>query len=221
MATVQQAAEVKKKLGKDTLDIDPAIDAAIKAEQDTIAAMKARLKDMETVLNTPDAPKWIPERWGDKRLTIASPGHMEMDPFYIPEYVETTNSPPRKRRVATHSWIRGQFQLLTADGRGKYRWCSRRRIPVHKMNGFRFASYEKLFKDTGLFESGSGDTVWNGDAVLMWVSLDGYDKFRRQVEETRAFLEGSHGNDFFHLAGQAGAPSFRDDLERGVREFMT
>ena len=218
MATAQKAAEVKQKLGKDTLDIDPAINAAIEAEKTTIETMKKKLEGMEEVLATPDLPKWMPERWGNQRLTIATPGTMQNDPFYIPEFVDVGIS---RRRVATHRWIRGQFHILTPDGQGKYRWCSKRRIPVHKMNGFRFSSYKDLFTGTGLFEEGSGDTVWNGDAVLMQVSMDGYERFRRQVEETRAFFEGSHGNEFFQLAQNAGVPSFREDIDRGVREFVT
>jgi hypothetical protein len=210
---VQRKAETRQALNKsgDTLDADAAVDAAINAE--------AAVREAEKVINTPDAPEWMPERWGNQRLTIATPGNLKDDPFYIPETVETTAG--GVRRVATHRWIRGQFHILTPDGRGKYRWCSRQRSPIHKRYGFRFSSYSKLFNGTGLFESGNGDTIWNGDAVLMEISLDGWEKMVKDTADRRAFLEGSYGNEFFQRAQNVGAPSFKDDLNRDVREWMT
>lgn len=212
---IVRKAETRQKLNKmgAVTDVDIAAEAALKSE----AEARKELKEMEEVQSTPDKP--MPERWGYQRLTIATPGTIAPDPFYIPETVELTTG--GRRRIATHRWIRGQLHVLTSDGQRKFRWCSRRKIPIHKRYGFRFASYRELFDNTGLFESGPGDTVWNGDAVLMSISLDGWERMRQQTEELRKWLDGSFGNEFFQKAQNAGVPSFQEDPDRGVREMMT
>lgn len=196
---------------KKVTDADIAVEAALGAEK--------RLAEMERVMKTPDMPPGLPERWGDKRLTIATPGTLRDDPFYIPEFVEGPNGV--QRRVAVHRWINGQFHILNAKGDGKFRWNARGRIGIHKRYGFRFVSYRKLFDGTGLFESGPGDTIWNGDVVLMEIGMEGWERMCRDTAELRGYLEGSYGNEFYHHGDSAGVHTFHEDLEKGTREYMT
>lgn len=196
---------------KQTTDADLAAEAALEAEQ--------RLREMEEVQKTPDMPPRLPDRWGDQRLTIATPGTLRDDPFYIPEFIEGADKV--MKRVATHRWINGQFHIFNRRGDCKFRWCAKQRIPVHKRYGFRYCSYRDLFEGTGYFESGPGDTIWNGDVVLMEISIDGWERQCRQTAELRSYMEGSYGNEFFQHGNTSGVPTFREDLDRGVREYMT
>lgn len=209
-------AKAKQDLSNVTTDASIAADKALKEEE----TLQARLKERQEVEESPDMPTMIPKRWGDsRRLTFASPGTIQRDPFYIPEFVDTGSG--GKRRVAVHRYINGQLHVLTPDGRAKYRWTNRGKIAIQKRYGFRFSSFKGLFDGSGLFEKKEGDTVWNGDVVLMHIGLEHWEKKCRETAELRGYLEGAYGSQFFQNAQDTGVPSFQDDMRRGVREMMT
>jgi hypothetical protein len=215
----KDAEELQKQADLMNVETDAQI-AVAEAEKEELA-LAEKLKEQQEVEATPDMPTLLPKRWGDsRRLTFASPGTIQRDPFYIPETVETNESGVR-RRVAKHQWINGQLHVLTHDGRGKFRWTNPSKIGIQKRYGFRFASYDGLFKGTGLFEKRDGDTIWNGDVVLMWIPMAAWEKKCQQTKELKDYLEGSYGSDFFQASQDRGVPSFQDDMQRGVREFMT
>lgn len=200
------------------LDFEPALNKA-KADMAAEAlAQKEWMQEVESISREPELPK----RWGtQKRLTVATPGHLISDPTFIPETVELTTG--GSRRVATHRWIDGQFRILTADGSGVYRWCANipQRLSIHKSHGFRFSSYTKLFEDTGLFESNPSRWVINGDLVLMEISLDGWERQQTQARKIRSALEGAYGSELFAAGQRYGAPTFIENHETGVREYYT
>ena len=66
-----------------------------------------------------------------------------------------------------------------------------------------------------------GDTVWNGDVVLMYIPLQAWEAQRARVEELKNYMDGAYSSDFFQQAQDSGVPSFQDDTNRGVREYMT
>lgn len=200
-----------------TLDIDPAVEQAIKSEE-TIEEKVAELQNIEAATQEEQSP--LAQRWGNNRLTDATPGHLAFDPSYIPEYIELSDR--STRRISKHVYIRGQFRTLTADGHGFFCWSSRRKIKIRKAMGYKLAKWSELMEGSReIFEKGESDTIWNGDGVLMYVSLDGWERMRDRAVKLRSELEGAAGADFFRHASQANVPSFKDDLERGVREMMT
>jgi hypothetical protein len=209
-------AEPKPDLSNVVTDASIEADVALTKEAD----LRKQLEDLKEIHATPDMPSRLPKRWGEnKRLTFATPGTLQRDPFYIPEFVETKTSGVR-RRVSVHRYINGQLHILTPDGRAKYRWTSVGKIGIQKRYGFRFSPYDGMFDGSGLFEK-RDNRVWNGDVVLMYIGLDGWEDQRKRVRELNAYLEGSYGSDFFQTAQDTGTPSFVDDENRGVREFMT
>lgn len=206
----------------DVLDIQPTVDAFKEVEMLNVEAAKAAVKEIEEIQNAPDFPKI--ERWGHKGpLTIASPGDIVEDPTYIPESVETNSG--GRRRIACHRIIEGQTVVLTADGRRKFRWCRYKdatRISSHRRRGFRFEDYRKLFKGTGLFEDvGVDHQIHNGDLVLMSIPMDGWERMRAEKKRLQAALEASHGSELFDAGARAGVPTFKEDFNRGVREYYT
>jgi len=218
MAGTKKTQEPKEGLSNVTTDASIAADKALKDEE----SLRTKLGEMKEVIETPDMPSRLPKRWGtNKRLTFATPGTMQRDPFYIPEFVMTNSNPPVRRRVSTHRYIDGQLHILTPDGKAKYRWTNTGKIGIQQRYGFRFADYDGLFDGTNLFEKRQGNSIWNGDVVLMYIPLSGWEKIRRERAEIRAYMEGSYGSDFFQHAQDTGTPSFQEDARRGVREFMT
>ena len=206
-----------KPLDNVVTDATIAADAALTDEQ----TLAEKLKEAQEVEGTPDRPSMLPKRWGEsRRLTFATPGTMQRDPFYIPEFVETTDG-RIKRRVSYHQYINGQLHILTRDGRSKFRWTSLGKIDIQRRYGFRFENYDVLFGGTQMFEKRGGSQIWNGDVVLMSIGLDHWEKKVRETREIQNMMEGSYGSDFFHKAQSVGAPSFQDDVDRGVREYMT
>lgn len=203
----------------DVLDIEHVVDAHIAGEVTKETDLAQSVAEMDEIIKHgdgfPDA-----ERWGYKgKLTIASPGHLIDDPSYIPQYVETHSG--YKRHIANHRIINGQLHVLTRDSARKFRWCAPEFITRHKRRGFRFASYKELFKDTGMFEEAPGDMVKNGDVILMHISLDGWERMKAERDRLQSALEGAYGGELF-AAGQAyGAPTFKEDPKRGVREYFT
>ena len=200
----------------DTLDIAPKVEAAVSKEKLSVAEAKKQIEEIQST-ERPELP-----RWGDKGpLTIASPGSIVPDPLYIPEYVDVNDG--TTRRVALFRVIRGQRHTLTADGQRKFRWCKKdsQRIAIHKSYGYRFSSYSSLFANTGLFEQGPGDMVLNGDLVLMEISLDGWERLHEEKMRLQLMLEGSHINDLAAEGERYGVPTFVEDRNRGVREFLT
>lgn len=214
-----KTTEALKKSG-DTLDIAPAFKEFKGAEVMSVDAMKLAIKEIEEVQSTPDMPK----RWrGDRGpMTIASPGDIVEDPTYIPEYVTTRDG--IKRHVANHRIIDGQLVILTKDSLMKYRWCrdDGRRIPLHQRRGYIYEKYSQTFEDTGLFQSGRGDTVKNGgDLILMKIYMDAWEKMRKEKRNLQAALEGAIGGELFQAGQDQGVPTFKDNIKAGTREFMT
>jgi hypothetical protein len=213
--------ETSQKLAKsgDTLDMAPIVKEFKETERMSYAEMKAAIAEIDAVQNTPDMPK----RWGDKgeRLTIATPGTMVDDPTYIPEYVRTRDG--FKRHVTNHRVIDGHMHILTPDSQEKLRWCrdDGRKIPLHQRRGFTYVKYSKTFADTGLFQEGPGDTVKNGDLILMKIYLDGWERMRKEKNNLQSLLEGAAGQELFQTGESTGTPTFKDNLETGVREFYT
>lgn len=216
VAEKKEEAAKRKKLEALETDASVAADKAMAAEQD----LAEQIKERQEVEETPDMPSMLPKRWGEnRRLTFATPGTLQRDPFYIPEFVETNTG--ARRRVSTHRHINGQLHILTPDCRAKYRWTNTGKIGIQKRYGFRFATYDGLFGGTGLFERKDGDTIWNGDVVLMFIPMAAWEKKRDETEEMKNYMEGGYGSQFFQHAQDSGTPSFQDDMGRGVREFMT
>ena len=218
----KKAAFLKAVKPGDTLDIAPAVEAQKQQEIVIEADAKRIVAEISAIEAQPDFPKV--ERWGARgKLTISSPGTIVEDPTYIPEFVETHGG--FKRRVCRHVVIDGQTVVLTADSQRKFRWCRKddpTRISTHKRRGFRFSSYPALFDDTGLFEESTGTKhVVNGDLVLMEISMDGWERMRAEKKRLQAALEGSYGNELFAAGARSGVPTFKDDMKRGVREYMT
>lgn len=203
----------------DTLDIAPAFAAFQGAEKMSTEAMKLRVKEIEEVQRTPDMPK----RWRSDKgpLTIASPGDIVEDPSYIPEHVATRDGV--KRHIANHRIIDGQLVILTKDSQMKYRWGRNdgKRIPLHQRRGFVFEKYSQTFADTGLFTEGPGDTVKNGDLILMKIYLDAWEKMRAEKKRLQEALEGNIGSELFQMGADQGVPTFRDNMKSGTREYMT
>ena len=105
----------------------------------------------------------------------------------------------------------------------KYRWCRNdgRKIPLHQRRGYVYEKYSATFEDTGLFQSGPGDTVKNGDLVLMKIYMDGWEKMRQEKKNLQAMLEGNIGSELFQTGADHGVPTFKDNIDTGVREFYT
>ena len=213
----KRTVEVKE---NDTLDIQHVVDAHIAGEIQSSKEMAAAVREMDEIVATPDFPP--AKRWGNKgRLTIMSPGTVVEDPTYIPEYVETRSG--FKRHIANHRTINGQNVVLTSDSQRKYRWCAKspKKIALHKRRGYRFSSYKALFEDTDLLECVTGDIVQNGDLYLMEISLDGWESMVAERQRLQSALEGSYGNELFSQGQRFGVPTFKEDANRGVREYYT
>lgn len=204
--------------GGDTLDIAPVVEQFKAAEALSVEEIKAAIVEIDEVQKTPDMPK----RWGDRGgLTIASPGNIVDDPTYIPEIVKTRDGVAR--HVSNHRIIDGQMHTLTKDSREKYRWCrdDGRKIPIHQRRGYRFERYSQTFADTGLFTEGPGDTVKNGDLLLMKIYLGAWEKMREEKLRLQSALEGNQGNELFSAGASAGVPTFKENTKTGVREMYT
>lgn len=222
-AKKSSVSEIKEKLNKsgDTLDIQPTIEKAKEDAVANFATAKKIVAEIQELQDTPDMPK----RWGQgrhKSLTIASPGAIIEDATYIPEYVETYSG--ERRHVSSHRVINGQTHTLSADSTRKFRWCNytnARKMALHRRRGFNFVKYTDLFEHTGLFEHGEGNRVLNGDLCLMEVSMDGWERMAAEKERLQRHLEGEEGGSLFRAGEQYGAPTFREDKKRGVREYMT
>jgi hypothetical protein len=218
MATKKKLTKTQEDFLKsgDTLDIAPVVEQARAQEVTNLAEARRIVSEISEVQNYEEKV----ERWGDRGpLTIASPGSIVEDPFYIPEVVHTYDG--IARRVANHRVISGSMHTLTADSQRKYRWCRPDKINLHKRRGFGFSKYKELFQDTGLFEEGSGSTVRNGDNILMEISLDGWERMCEERDRLQAQLSGSEGNELFQEGNARGVPTFREDFKRGVREYYT
>ena len=217
----KKSSAVKEKLAKsgDTLDMAPVVEEFRAAEVMGVAEMKRNVAEINEVQHAPDMPK----RWGAGRgkMTIATPGTIVDDPTYIPEIVTTRDGV--QRNVSRHRVIDGQLVVLTADGQSKYRWCrdDGRKIPLHQRRGFTFEKYSATFEDTGLFTRGEGNTVRNGDIILMRIYLDGWEKMRAEKRRLQSILEGDTGGELFAAGAQAGVPTFKDNIKTGTREFYT
>jgi hypothetical protein len=204
----------------DTLDIEHVVDAHIAGEVTKEKDLAQSVAEMDEIIKHGDGFPKNPDRWGYRgKLTVASPGHIIDDPTYIPEYVETKSG--YKRHIVNHRIINGQLHVLTTDSARKMRWCAMDFINRHKRRGFRFESYKELFKDTGMFEDAPGDMIKNGDVILMSISMDGWERMKAERDRLQSALEGAYGAELF-AAGQAyGAPTFKEDSKRGVREYYT
>lgn len=197
------------------------------ATQDKFNVQEAEkaIEEISLLERTQDFPRGNPiERWGQHaKLTIATPGHIVDDPTYIPEIVDLSDG--SRRRIANHRIIDGQLVVLTADSQRKYRWCrcnDNTRLSTHKRRGFRFSSYKDLFAGTGLFEDwGPMHQVRNGDLVLMEISMDGWERMRLEKKRLQAALEATYGDELFSAGQSSGVPTFKEDFNRGVREYMT
>jgi hypothetical protein len=208
-------AQLKK---GDKLDFAPTL-----AQQKVLEAATAKqfIQDVEEMQAQPD----IPKRWGSDRgkLTILSPGNIVEDATYIPEYVRTFDG--RERCVSRHRVINGNLHVLTPSADKKYRWCLNdpQKFSLHKRRGWDTSRYSWLFADTGMFKAGLGDTVENGDLVLMEISLDGWDRICAEKRRLQALLESddAQGSELFAEGNRYGVPTFRDDIGRGVREFYS
>ncbi len=203
----------------DTLDTGPAFKQFQGAEKMSVDAMKMAVKEIDEIQSTPDLPK----RWRSDRgpLTIASPGNIVEDPSYIPERVTTRDG--IERHVSNHRIIDGQAVILTKDSQMKYRWCRNdgRKIPLHQRRGYVYEKYSQTFADTGLFVQGPGDTIKNGDLILMKIYMDAWEKMRTEKKNLQAALEGAIGGELFQAGQDQGVPTFKDNIKTGTREFYT
>ena len=203
----------------------PVQQAVVAQEKFNVKEAEAAVKEIEMLERTQDFPRGNPiKRWGQhSKLTIATPGDIVDDPTYIPEVVDLVDG--TRRRIANHRIIDGQLVVLTADSQRKYRWCrstDNTRIATHKRRGFRFSDYKALFAQTGLFEDwGPMHQVRNGDLVLMEISMDGWERMRLEKKRLRAALEATYGDELFSAGTKSGVPTFKEDFNRGVREYMT
>ncbi len=219
---VKKTSKVKEKLAKsgDTLDMAPAVAQFKASEALSVEDMKKSMAEITEIQGTTDHP--MPKRWGDRGpLTVATPGNIIDDPTYIPEYVTLYDGD--KRHISNHRIIDGQITILTANSRGRFRWCrdDGRKIALHQQRGYSFCSYDEMFAGTGLFEKGTGDRIKNGDLYLMTINLDAWQNMKDEKLRIQAGLEGSEGNELFAAGAQMGVPTFQDNIKLGTREYKT
>ena len=73
-----------------------------------------------------------------------------------------------------------------------------------------------MFEDFGPMHQ-----IRNGDLVLMKISMSGWERMRKEKNNLQRALEGTFGDELFADGQRMGVPTFKEDFNRGVREYMT
>lgn len=173
-----------------------------KAAQAALSKLKERETELEVAL-AEDMGK-MQERDPDRRLTDATSPFMPADYTEIPEYADIDTG--GRRRIK--------------DPERKYRWVRHQgrnpRVSSRRLRGWRPVLFDDLFVGTGLYERTVQGYTANGDCILMFISRDGHDRIKAEIEAIRKLRSGSIDAGFHNEMARLGMDSFDED-EDGKR----
>lgn len=173
-----------------------------KAAQEALAKLKVREAELSEAL-AEDVGK-MQERDPDRHLTNATSPFMPADYTEIPEYI--TLDTGGRRRIKDpevhYRWVRHQ-------GRNP-------RVSSRRLRGWRPVLFDDKFIETGLYEKTREGYTANGDCILMWISKDGHDRIKAEIEAIRKLRSGDIDAGFHNEMSRLGMDSFDED-EDGKR----
>jgi hypothetical protein len=173
-----------------------------KAAAETLAKLREQEKELNDAL-ADDLGK-MQERDPERRLTNATSPFMPDDYTEVPEYADLDGG--GRRRIK--------------DPEVKYRWVRYQgrnpRVSSRRLKGWRPVLYDDKFIGTGLYEKTVQGYSANGDCILMWISKDGHDRMRRDLEAIRKLRSGIVEDSFHNDMDNLGMDSFIED-EDGKR----
>jgi len=179
-------------------------------QEDIKVAMEvdAQLKQAEAELNqaVADDIGKMQERDPARRLTNTAPSFMPPDFTEIPDMVDFNDGTrrPVKDPNRHYRWVRFQ-------GRNP-------RVADRRLRGWRPVLYADTFEGSGLYEKTVNGYVANGDCILMWISMDGYEKIKRDIAAIKALRSGAVDDNFHSEMDKIGLESFEED-EDGKRTY--